>query len=92
MDEIKHIAKLSRLELSEKETVLYADQLSGVLEYVEQLSEIDTTGVEPTANVTGLQNIWRDDAVSDSGFKYDDLEKNAPEFKDGSFVVPGVFE
>lgn len=92
IDQIEHIAKLSKLELSEDEKELYTGQLSSVLEYVGELSEIDTENVEPTANVTGLSNIWRDDEIEKSDINHDDIAKNAPEFKDGNFVVPGVFE
>lgn len=92
IDQIEHIAKLSKLELSEEEKELYAGQLSSVLDYVGELSEIDTENVEPTANVTGLSNVWRDDKIEKSDINHDDIAKNAPEFKDGNFVVPGVFE
>ena len=92
IQEIDHIAKLSRLELSDGEKELYSHQLSDVLTYVEQLNEVNTDSVEPTANVTGSENIWRDDEIEISGITHRDIEANAPEFKDGSFVVPGVFE
>ena len=92
IDQIDHIAKLSKLELSSDEKELYAEQLSSVLQYVDQLSEVDTENVEPTANVTGLSNVWRDDKIKESSVMHDDIAKNAPEFKDGNFVVPGVFE
>lgn len=91
-DQVKHIAKLSRLELSDEETALYSEQLSSVLQYVQQLSEVETENVEPTANVTGLSNVWREDKIEESNIEYQDIEKNAPEFKEGNFVVPGVFE
>jgi len=90
--EIDHIAKLSRLELTATEKEVYGNQLSGVLEYVSQLNEVATDNVEPTANITGLSNVWREDQVEASGFSYDDLVLNAPKFEDGSFVVPGVFD
>lgn len=90
--EIEHIANLSRLSLSEDEKELYSHQLSDVLAYVEQLNEVDTDNVEPTANVTGLENVWRGDEVESSGISHDDIAKNAPEFEKGSFIVPGVFE
>lgn len=91
ISQIEHIAKLSRLELTEDEKKLYSEQLSSVLDYVEQLSEVDTENVEPTANITGLSNVFREDAVEESGVSYKEIEKNAPEFKDGNFVVPSVF-
>jgi aspartyl-tRNA(Asn)/glutamyl-tRNA(Gln) amidotransferase subunit C len=92
IQEVEHIAKLSKLELSQEEKEKYCDQLSSVLEYVDQLSEVDTEGVEPTSNITNLSNVMREDKVEESGISYLDIEKNAPEFKDGSIVVPGVFE
>jgi aspartyl-tRNA(Asn)/glutamyl-tRNA(Gln) amidotransferase subunit C len=92
IEEVKHIAKLSRLELSADEEDLYAGQLSSVLSYVDQLSEVNTDGVEPTANITGLSNVDRVDEAEESKISHDDMSKNAPEFRDGSFVVPGVFE
>ncbi len=91
-EQIKHIAKLSRLELTDEEVSLYSDQLSSVLEYVEQLNEINTENVDPLASMTGLSNIFRDDKVSESNIGYVDSEKNAPEFEAGHFVVPGVFD
>jgi aspartyl-tRNA(Asn)/glutamyl-tRNA(Gln) amidotransferase subunit C len=92
IEEVKHIAKLSRLELSSDEEDLYAGQLSSILTYVDQLGEVDTDGIEPTANITGLSNIDRADEVKESNISHDNIAKNAPEFRDGSFVVPGVFE
>lgn len=92
ISEVEHIAKLSKLELSQEEKEKYCEQLSSVLEYVDQLAEVDTEGVEPTSNITGLENVMREDEVEESGVKYADIEKNAPKFKDGSIVVPGVFE
>lgn len=91
-EEVSHIAKLSRLELSEEETERFGDQLSSVLDYVGQLEEVDTDGIEPLNNVTGLSNVYVADEVDESDIKPDDIAKNAPEFKDGFFVVPGIFE
>ena len=58
---IEEIAKLARLELSEKERSMYAEQLSAVLDYIEQLNEVDTDNVLETCQVTGLKNITRAD-------------------------------
>lgn len=91
-EEIRHIAKLSRLELTKEEVETYQEQLSSVLSYVEQLGEVNTENVEPLANVTGLSNVYREDEVVESGITHKDIAKNAPEFKDGFFVVPGVFD
>jgi len=92
ISQIEHIAKLSRLELTDEEKKLYSEQLSSVLDYVEQLSEVDTENIETTANITGLKNVFREDEVEESGISHDDIKLNAPEFKDKSFIVPGVFE
>lgn len=92
LEEVKHIAKLSKLELSKDEEEKFATELSSILGYVEQLSEVNTDQVEPTANVTGLKNILRDDEIIESGITHQDIAKNAPQFENGSFVVPGVFE
>ncbi len=91
ISQIEHIAKLSRLELSDEEKKLYSQQLSSVLDYVEQLSEVDTSDVEPTANITGLKNVLREDGVEESGISHEDIKINAPEFENGSFIVPSVF-
>ena len=88
---VEHIAKLSKLKLSESEKEKFASQLSGVIEYVEQLDEVDTEGVEPTSQVTGLENIYREDEVKRSSIKHEEIEKNAPGFDGESFIVPGVF-
>ena len=90
--QVEHIARLSKLELTSDEKKKYSEQLSSVLEYVNQLSEVDTDGVEPTANVTGLTNVFREDSVKESGIIHEDIKKNAPKFENDSFIVPGVFE
>ena len=59
--EVQHIADLARLELSDDELGIYGNQLSNILGYIEQLQEVDTTGIEPTAQITGLENSWRED-------------------------------
>ena len=92
LEEVEHIAKLSRLELTDDEKKLYQNQLSSVLEYVGQLDEVDTQDVVPTANITGLKNVFREDIAQEAAISYDDIKLNAPEFKDGYLVVPGVFE
>ena len=62
--EIQHIADLARLELSEEEKKIYGKQLSHVLDYIDQLKEVDTAGIEPTAQVTGIENVYREDRVA----------------------------
>lgn len=73
-DTVKHIAKLARIKLSEKEVEKFSGQLSSVFEYMEILEEVDTDGVAETAQVTGLENVMEKDEkvewkVGDSGGK-----------------------
>ena len=63
--DIQHIANLARLELSDKELKKYGSQLSDVLSYIDQLREVNTDGIEPTAQVTGLENVFREDEILD---------------------------
>ena len=92
-EEITHVAKLARLELSEEEIEKYGEQLSGVLSYIDQLREVDTTGVEPTAQVTGLQNSWREDVVEDwNDASRQAALKLAPDLEDNQLKVRRVLE
>lgn len=92
-NEIKHIAELARLELSEAELKKYGSQLSDILNYIDRLKEVDTKGIEPTAQVTGLENIMREDKIKD----WDSEERKkalaeAPELEDGQVRVKRVLE
>lgn len=88
------VAQLARIELSEAEEKKFAGQLGAVLANFELLNKVDTTGVEPTAQVTGLSNVFRHDEIKNlSGEKSrDELLANAPEIQDGSIKVPSVFQ
>ena len=90
-DEIKHIALLSRLELSEAERERAQNELSQIVGYFETLSKLDTTGVEPTMHALPLQNVLRKDEVR-PGLSRQEALQNAPEQADGMFQVPRVVE
>ncbi len=77
-DEVRHIAKLARLSLSEAEVEKFTTELTSILEYVEKLQEVDTEGVEATAQVTGLRNVFRDDDVCLSDAHPDELLATSP--------------
>lgn len=62
-DDVKHLASLSALQLSDGEVEALRGDIEAILGYVEQLGELDTSGVEPTYQLTGLENVWRDDVV-----------------------------
>jgi aspartyl-tRNA(Asn)/glutamyl-tRNA(Gln) amidotransferase subunit C len=89
--EVEHIAELARLRLTDAEKEKYSEQLSGILNYVEKLSEIDTSQVEPTSQVTGLTNIMRSDEIIESGIS-EELVACAPESTDGFLVIPKIFD
>ena len=93
LEEIEHIARLARLDLSEDELIRYGDQLSAVLDYIDQLREVDVNGVEPTAQVTGMRNIWREDEVRDCPEEERQAAlKEAPELEEGQIKVKRVLE
>lgn len=77
-DEVRHIAKLARLSLSEADVEKFTTELTSILEYVGKLQEVDTKGVEATAQMTGLSNVFRDDAVCPSEVNADALLATSP--------------
>ena len=89
-DDVQHLAQLSSLQLADDETDSLQMDIENILGYVEQLSQLDTTGVEPTYQVTGLTNVWRDDTVIDYGVARETLLALAPEKTIDSVKVPKV--
>ena len=89
-DDVRHLAQLSNLQLADDEVDNLRGDLENILGYIEQLGELDTTGVEPTYQVTGLENVWRDDEVQDAGVSREQLLELAPEQADNSVKVPKV--
>lgn len=65
IDDVLALAKLSRLQLQDSEIQTYLNELNSILAYVEKLADIDTTGLQPTSQVTGLTNVMRDDIVTE---------------------------
>ncbi len=91
-EQVEHIAKLARISLSEEQKETMTKELGAILTYVEKLKEVDTTGVEPTAQVTGLQNVFRKDEVGEQLANPADLIAAAPD-RQGEFVkVKEVFQ
>lgn len=88
---VRSIANLARLEVAEEELEPLAKELSNIIGFVEQLAEVDTTGVEPMASVADLVLPMRDDVVTDGGYP-DKILANAPESFEGFFLVPKVVE
>ena len=77
--EVQHLARLSSLQLSDDEAVTLRQDVQNILNYVDQLAELDTEGIEPTYQVTDLQNVWRNDEVDTYGVGRDALLDLAPE-------------
>lgn len=90
-EDVLHIAHLSKLKLTDAETEKFAGQLSSVLEYVEQLKEVDTEGVEMVSQVTGLKDVFVSDEISNT-VAPESLLENSPEKEGRSIKVPAVFE
>lgn len=91
--EVQKIAKLARLHLTDEEIELYRGQLSSILDYVGQLKEVNTDGVEPTRQVTGLQNVMREDEVIPSSVdEHQRIINQFPQKQDGLLKVRAVFE
>lgn len=91
IEQVEHIARLSRLELADQEKALFGSQLSNILGYVEKLGEIDTASVEPTSHVLDISNIVREDSLRASLPSAEAL-KNAPDSTDKFYRVPKIIE
>ena len=90
-DQVRHVARLARLALGEDEIDRMVPELNNILGWVEQLSEVDTDGVEPLTAVIENKLRLRDDVVDDGDCR-DDVLKNAPDAQHGFFAVPKVIE
>jgi aspartyl-tRNA(Asn)/glutamyl-tRNA(Gln) amidotransferase subunit C len=88
---VRRIARLARIKITDEEAKSLEGELSGILNWVEQLDEIDTSAVEPMTRVVAQEMKKRKDVVTD-GEIADDIIKNAPEHDDHFFVVPKVVE
>ena len=91
IDEVEHIAKLARLELTAEQKELYRGQLSRILDYIAKLRELDTSSVPPTAG-GGLARMELRLDRSRPGLSTEALLKNAPDAEDDQFKIPPVFE
>ena len=86
-DEVLHVARLARLELSEEEVERFRGQLSAILEAVSKVQELDLADVPPTSHPHDVVNVWRDDEPRPS-LTLDDAFANAPARRDDLFEVP----
>lgn len=88
---VKHVAKLARLEFSESEERKLAEQLGHILNHIEQLQEVDTKDVEPTAHALSVTNVLREDNERPS-LPLEQVLVNAPSTENGMFQVPRILE
>lgn len=85
--DIRKLAKLSKLKLSDTEIERYREELSNIMSFVEILQEVDVSGLEPTSQVTGLEDVLRDDQVIDYRTDPASLLSNAPELENNQIKV-----
>ena len=90
-EQVRHIAKLARIAMSDEEIERLAPELNNILGWVEQLGEVNTDGIEPLTAVIDQKLRLRDDVVNDGDIR-DDILANAPEAQHGFFAVPKVIE
>lgn len=90
-DEVKKLAQLARLEISDQGVAKVASKLSSILDYINQLKEVDVSGIEPMSHVHGVTNVMRADENKDS-LSIEDLKKMAPEMNGRFIKVPLVVE
>lgn len=90
-DDVKHLAKLSAIQLTDEEVTRYQQQLSDILNYVEQLAEVDTKNVESTSQTTGTTNVYFEDGKKcERQFSQEEAIGNNPKHKDGYFIVDRI--
>lgn len=88
---IEYVGVLAKLELSDEEKEAAKKDMASMLDYIDKLNELDTTGVEPMSHVFPVQNVFREDVVV-NGDDRENILKNAPGEKDGMFIVPKTVE
>lgn len=89
LEQVRKVAKLARLNITPEEEAVLPEQLSGILDYVEQLKELDTEGIEPTTRAIDVKNIFRTDTQKTFGDR-ESLLENAPEREEDFFRVPKI--
>ena len=88
---IEYVGILSKLELSEEEKEQAKKDMGSMLDYIDKLNELETTGIEPMSHVFPVQNVFREDVVT-NGDESEKTLKNAPGEKDNMFMVPRTFD
>ena len=89
LDEVRHLAALSEIQLSDSELESLTTDIDNIVGYINQLDELDTDQVEPTFQLTGLQNVWRDDKIEPQ-LSHEKLLNLAPDTENNQVKVPKV--
>lgn len=89
--QVRRVAKLARLDLSDDEVNEFSGQLSAILKYIEKLNELDTDAVEPLAHTLPIHNVFREDVVKES-LDVEEALGNAPQRADEFFKVPKILD
>ena len=90
LDDVKYVASLAKIAITDEQAAKLQQELDTILGYVKQLDSLDTKGIEPTYQVTGLTNIMREDEIIDYRVSREDLLKNAPHQHNNQIKVPKV--
>lgn len=90
-EEVKHVAHLARLAITEEEAEKFAEQLGKITDFAEQLNELDTTNVEPTSHVFPIANVLRED-VAKEGLPLEKVLLNVKEHENGQIKVPSIID
>jgi aspartyl-tRNA(Asn)/glutamyl-tRNA(Gln) amidotransferase subunit C len=91
--DVEYVARLARLKLSDQEKEKFTEQLTSILDYVDQLKELDTDNIEPTSHAIKMGNVWREDVLSPSSDEERELIlSNAPDREENFFKVKKVIE
>ena len=91
-DDVKYTAKLARIEMSEKELENFASQLDDILKYMKKLEELDTDKVKPTSHVLDINNVMREDKLTNESLTNEEALKMAPKKENGFFKVTKIIE
>mgnify|MGYP003462317847 FL=1 len=90
-EDVKHVAHLARLAVTEEETEQMTKELDAIITFAELLNEVDTTNVQPTTHVLNMVNVLREDKAK-PGLPVDEVIKNAPDHEDGLIRVPSIID
>lgn len=91
INEVRHVAELAKLRLTDEDVTKFQKQLTDIVDFVGKLKKINTENVEPTSQVTGLENVFREDEVKPS-LTQEEVLSNAKRKYNGYFVVDAIFE